>query len=82
MIIMEVNLADYQEKVNSNLPFYNLSDREFNAMVGSWPNRPNDFDLYDFFLNFNLTERNMRQLQNHMLDNVHVVLDNSSNALL
>ena len=41
---MEVNMA-------GKLPFYNLSDREFNAMVGSWPDRRNDFDLYDLFPN-------------------------------
>ena len=29
-------LADYQENVRSCSPFYDLTDREFHAMVGSW----------------------------------------------
>ena len=32
-------MADYQENVSSCLPFYDLTDREFHAMVGSWPDR-------------------------------------------
>lgn len=43
-------MAGYHETV-SNLPFSNLSDREFNAMFGSWSDRRNDFDLYDLFSN-------------------------------
>ena len=39
--------ADYQENVSSCLPFYDLTDREFNAMVGNWPDRRHDLDLYD-----------------------------------
>ena len=27
-------MADYQENVSSCLPFYDLTDREFHAMVG------------------------------------------------
>ena len=30
-------MADYQENVSSCLPFYDLTDREFHAMVGSLP---------------------------------------------
>ena len=30
-------MADYQENVSNCLPFYNLTDREFHALVGSWP---------------------------------------------
>jgi hypothetical protein len=36
----------------SNFPFYSLSDKEFKSLFGSWSGRkPNDFDLYDLFLN-------------------------------
>ena len=40
-------MADYQENVSSCLSFYDLTDREFHAMVGSWPDRRHDLDLYD-----------------------------------
>lgn len=46
-------MADYQENVSSCLPFYDLTDREFNAMVGSWQDGCYDLDLYDLFLNPN-----------------------------
>ena len=46
-------MADYQENVSSCLPFYDLTDREFNAMVGNWPDRRHDLDLYDLFPNPN-----------------------------
>ena len=46
-------MADYQENVSSCLPFYGLTDREFNAMVGNWPDRRHDLDLYDLFPNPN-----------------------------
>ena len=46
-------MADYQENVSSCLPFYELTDREFNAMVGSWPDGRHDLDLFDPFLNPN-----------------------------
>ena len=32
-------MADYQENVSSCLSFYDLTDREFFAIVGSWPDR-------------------------------------------
>jgi hypothetical protein len=36
----------------SNFPFYSLSDKEFKSLFSSWSGRkPNDFDLYDLFLN-------------------------------
>ena len=38
-------MADYQENVSSCLPFYDLTDREFHAMVGSRPDRRHDLDL-------------------------------------
>ena len=46
-------MADYQENVSSCLPFYDLTDREFHAMVGSWPDRRHDLDLYDLLPNPN-----------------------------
>jgi len=46
-------MADYQKNVSSCLPFYDLTDREFNAMVGSWPDGRHDPDLYNLFLNPN-----------------------------
>ena len=46
-------MADYQENVSSCLPFYDLTDREFKAMVGSWLDWLHDLDLYDLFLNPN-----------------------------
>ena len=46
-------MADYQENVSSRLPFYDLTDREFHAMVGSWLDRRHDLDLYDLLLNPN-----------------------------
>ena len=46
-------MADYQENVSSCLPFYDLTDREFNAMVGSWQDGCHDLHLYDLFLNPN-----------------------------
>ena len=46
-------MADYQENVRSCLPFNDLTDTEFNAMVGSWQDRGHDLDLYDLFLNPN-----------------------------
>lgn len=46
-------MADDQENVSSCLPFYDLTDRELNAMVGSWPDRRHDIDLYDLFPNPN-----------------------------
>ena len=49
----ESNMADYQENVRSCLPFYDLTDREFKAMVGSWLDGLHDLDLYDLFLNPN-----------------------------
>ena len=49
----ESNMADYQENVSSCLPFYDLTDREFKAMVGSWLDGLHDLDLYDLFLNPN-----------------------------
>ena len=30
---------------DSCLPFYDLTDREFHAMVGSWPDRRHDLDF-------------------------------------
>ena len=51
--ITEVKMADYQENVSSCLPFYDLTDREFHAMVGSWPDRRHDLDLYDLLPNPN-----------------------------
>lgn len=46
-------MVDYQENVSSCLLFYDLIDREFNVMVGSWQDGCYDFDFYDFFLNLN-----------------------------
>ena len=46
-------MADYQENVSSCLPFYDLTDREFHAMVGSWLDRRHDLDLYDLLPNPN-----------------------------
>ena len=46
-------MADYQENVSSCLPFYDLTDREFHAMVGSWPDRRHDLGLYDLLPNPN-----------------------------
>ena len=46
-------MADYQENVNSCLPFYDLTDREFHAMVGSWQDRRHDLDIYDLLPNPN-----------------------------
>ena len=46
-------MADYQENVSSCLPFYDLTDREFHAMVGSWPDRRHDLDFYDLLPNPN-----------------------------
>ena len=45
-------MADYQENVSSCLPFYDLTDREFKAMVGSWLDGLHDLDLYDLFLRY------------------------------
>ena len=46
-------MADYQENVSSCLRFYDLTDREFHAMVGSWQDRRHDLDLYDLLSNPN-----------------------------
>ena len=46
-------MADYQENVSSCLPFYDLTDREFHAMFGSWLDRRHDLDLYDLLPNLN-----------------------------
>ena len=46
-------MLDYQENVSSCLPFYDLTDREFNAVVGNWPDRRHDLDLYDLIPNPN-----------------------------
>ena len=35
------------------LRFYDLTDREFHAMVGSWLDRRHDLDLYDLLPNPN-----------------------------
>ena len=35
------------------LPFFYLTDREFHAMVGSWPDRRHDLGLYDLLPNPN-----------------------------
>ena len=44
-------MADQQENVSSCLPFYDLTDREFHVMAGSWPERRHDLDLYDLLPN-------------------------------
>ena len=44
-------MADQQESVSSCLPFYDLTDRKFHVMVGSWPDRRHDLDLYDLLPN-------------------------------
>lgn len=51
-------MANCQEaNIVSNLPFYSLPDKEFNALLGSWSQRKNnDFDLYDLFLNPNKSD--------------------------
>ena len=49
----ESNMADYQENVSSCLPLYDLTDREFKAMVGTWLDGRHDLDLCDLFLNPN-----------------------------
>ena len=46
-------MADYQGNVSSCLSFYDLTDREFHAMVGSWSDRRHDLDLYDLLPNPN-----------------------------
>ena len=46
-------MVHYQENVSSSFPFYDLEDREFHAMVGSWQDRRHDLDLYDLLQNPN-----------------------------
>ena len=50
-------MADYQGNVSSCLPFYDLTDREFNGMVSSWLGGRYDLDLYDLFLNPNKSDK-------------------------
>lgn len=52
--IMDLDMANYQGNVSSSLLFYGLTDREFYAMVGSWPDRRHDdLDFYDLLPNPN-----------------------------
>ena len=48
---MQVNMAGYQGSVSSELPFFSISDKEFNALFGRWSDRRDNLDLYDLFSN-------------------------------
>ena len=44
-------MARSQGSINSVLPFFSISDKEFNALFGRWSDRRDNLDLYDLFSN-------------------------------
>ena len=71
-------MADYQENASSCLPFYDLTDREFHVVVGSWADRRHHLDIDecdpDLKLNIPCSEYHSVRSFNKMLVNSDAIL--------